>query len=487
MSAGNDGPVAAISTGNANTPIGLIRLTGLADGEALPFLRQSGSEDFYQITPKDHRRVRLATFVLNGTPADTVLVTYFRAPASFTGEHLVEISLHGNQIHLKDCLREIFETTRIRPAGPGEFTKRAFLNQKLDLTQAEAIHDFISARSRFGLEKSRQNLSGFLSRQISVLRSHLLNLRADLEAELDFMDQDIEFDGMAAYRKQAEELRAKFAALLKQGRLGEAARDGVWTVISGPPNAGKSTLLNLLLGYDRAIVTDVPGTTRDFLREEFEVSGVPLQIYDTAGIRTGQGIDIVEAEGVRRSLKLRDQAGLVIHLLDARDLSDADRANPRELPEIGELANSLAAREGEKPGAGRAVLVLINKMDLVDGVASQVSPELENPQPGLYFGHTSLTAAEARSRDFLLATLGQIVEKHFHFEEGILVSERATDLLRRAATGMEEVSRLLEISQPLEIACAELNRVMELVGDVTGRIDTEEILGRVFSRFCVGK
>ena len=266
---------------------------------------------------------------------DDVLLTVFRAPASYTGEDVVEIACHGGQL-LTRRLLELLLHQGARAAEPGEFTQRAFLNGKMDLTQAEAVMDLITAQTDLALRAAQEHLAGGLGERISAVREQLLELLAHLEAFIDFPDEDIDPDSGAALAARFAEIRAALHALLATAGRGRWLREGVRTVITGPPNVGKSSLLNLLLGYDRAIVSPLPGTTRDTIEETIDVRGIPLRLIDTAGLRAAA--DPIELAGIERTRQQLERADLIL------EVHDASLPAPADL-----LAGSPAPPQQERP------------------------------------------------------------------------------------------------------------------------------------------
>jgi tRNA modification GTPase len=406
----------------------------------------------------DHLAERRATRAkirdTEGWTLDDVLLTVFRGSRSFTGEPVVEIACHGGRLVTRRVLERLLDCGA-RAAGPGEFTQRAFFNGKLDLTQAEAVMDLISAQSDLALRAAHEQLEGGIGRQTGALREDLIGLVAHLEAWIDFPEEDIDPDTGDLFSARIDGVRQGIARLLATAEQGRILREGVRTVICGRPNAGKSSLLNLLLGSERAIVSDEAGTTRDTIEEVIVLDGVPLRLVDTAGLRGEAGG--IEREGIRRTLH---EAGRADLLLVVRDGALPMIESGVTLPE----------------SAGRVVTVL-NKCDLGE------HPEWSE-QPGVRIscnsgeGLDELRRAIREALDLGEADWG---------EHAVAINTRHRDCLRRADESLETAAVLLESGAAPELAALELRGALEALGEISGKIDTEEILGAIFSRFCIGK
>lgn len=390
-----------------------------------------------------HGRVEEAGVVL-----DEVLATVFRAPRSYTGEDVVEISGHGGVVVAQAVLRAVWNAGA-RPAEPGEFTRRAFLNGKMDLTQAEAVMDLISARGEASARAAAGQLGGRLGRVVERLREEMLTALAHLEAFIDFPEEGIDPDSGRALLQRVGDLSAAVARLLATADEGRMLREGVRLVIYGPPNAGKSSLLNLLVGYDRAMVSDIPGTTRDTIEENLTLRGIPFRVVDTAGLR--ESSDPLEIEGIRRTRRHLEEADVAVRVLDATGDAEAGPAPEREVR-------------------------VLNKIDLL---SSATIPDGVVPMCCLDGrGLEELVAAVVARADF--QALGR-------FEEVVAVNARHQHCLHTAADALDETRRSLERGDPPELTALELRMALAAVGEITGAVDAEEVLGRIFSTFCIGK
>jgi tRNA modification GTPase len=407
------------------------------------------------------RRATLARFLdARGEPLDAGLVLFFAAPHSYTGEHVVEFHGHGGPVVVESLVARLVELGA-RRAAPGEFTQRAFLNGKVDLAQAEAVADLIDAGSREAARAAMRSLQGEFSAMVDGLVEAVTDLRAYVEAAIDFPEEEIDF---LADRELAERLatvQQHFEAVERSARQGRLLREGMTVVIAGRPNAGKSSLLNRLAGYDAAIVTPVPGTTRDIVRERIDIDGMPLHVLDTAGLRAAP--DVVEAEGIRRAHVEIRRADRVLFVIDAAADPDA-RAFAEELPAL--------------PRDVAATLVF-NKCDLATGLP--VSDTVSGPPRVLVSARTGL------GLDVLRAHLKQAMG--FQAVEAGTISARARHLeaLSRAKRHVAEAARLLAERRGGELVAEELREAQEALGEITGAVSSEDLLGRIFGSFCIGK
>lgn len=440
--------IAALASGGGTAAVALIRLSGpqveeVADRACNGAASRAG----------ERRATRAKVRDAEGRVLDDVLLTVFRDSRSFTGEPVVEIACHGGRLVTRRVLERLLECGA-RSAGPGEFTERAFLHGKLDLTQAEAIMDLISAQSDLALRAAHEQLEGGIGREAVRLREDLIGVVAHLEAWIDFPEEDIDPDTGDLFKARVAAAREGIAKLLATAEQGRILREGVRTVICGRPNAGKSSLLNLLLGSERAIVSDEAGTTRDTIEETIILDGVPLRLVDTAGLRDEAGG--IEREGIRRTLH---EAGRADLLLVVRDASLSAAESSVELPE-----------------SNRAVTVL-NKADLgehVDWVGNDGVRLSCNTGTGL----DQLRRAIREALDFGEADWG---------EHAVAINTRHRDCLRRADESLETAEVLLESAAAPELAALELRGALDALGEIVGKVDTEDILGAIFSQFCIGK
>ncbi len=407
----------------------------------------------------------------DGHKLDSCLVIAFESPASYTGEDVLELQGHGNAIVLESLLARICELGA-RRARAGEFSERAFLNGRIDLAQAEAIADLITAGSERQARAALRSLDGVFSRHVDGLLAELTQVRAHLEAAIDFTDEDIDFLADPALAARLSVLSTSLAALLECARRGQLLRDGLYVVITGAPNVGKSSLLNALARSDRAIVTATPGTTRDVLREVVSLGGARIELVDTAGLR--ETSDAIEAEGVRRAHAERARADLVIEVVDATATASGTHAL--------EEAALLPSPPGRGVGGAGAIsprhIIVHNKIDLAG-----VEPHVEYRDGG---AHAWLSAHDGRGVELLEALLA---DRAGGGEAGGTFSARArhVDALERTGDHVELARAHLTDRGAGELAAEELRQAQQTLGEITGAFTPDDLLAQIFSTFCIGK
>jgi tRNA modification GTPase len=445
MSAGTD-TIVAPATPAGRGGIGIVRISG-------PATRAIATAILGELPPP--RRAGVAVFSDGaGETIDVGLALYFPAPNSFTGEDVLELHGHGGPVVMDLLVARAIELGA-RHARPGEFSERAFHNDKLDLAQAEAIADLIAAGSAEAARAAVRSLFGAFSREVQALSAKVMELRAYVEAAIDFPDEDAEFLATPEVRDRLAEINARFASISETVRQGRALRDGLHVVIAGRPNAGKSSLLNALAGFDAAIVTEIPGTTRDLLRERIHVDGLPIHVVDTAGLRDTD--DVIEIEGLRRARMEMSHADLVLYVVDAT----------RGFVE-GEL--------GQLP-AGTASVVVWNKSDLA---AAKKPPKLDD---------RPVIALSALTGDGMPALREQLkAAAGYQSESGAWSARRRhVDALARAQSLFELATARLGERASFELVAEELREAHLALGEITGTTSSDALLGAVFATFCIGK
>ncbi len=393
-----------------------------------------------------------------GIAIDTGLAIYFPEPESFTGEAVLELHGHGGPVVMA-LLIEAVISLGARQAEPGEFSKRAFLNDKIDLAQAEAIADLIGSGTSQAARAAHRSLSGAFSAAVDALQEQLIKLRLHVEAAIDFPEEEVDFLSDEQLLTRIDECDAAFEALKESARAGRVLRDGYRAIIVGQPNAGKSSLLNLLSGEDAAIVTEVAGTTRDILREQIDIDGLLVELIDTAGLRDDP--DQIEAEGIRRAREAIKSADAVLWI------QDADNAAKESLAALGE----------ELP-ADVPVICVRNKIDLTDD------------QPGLQDERPIVVNMSAKSGAGVDALRDQIrkLAGHKNLGEGAFTARRRhIDALERAADHFKTGRKALEDAKAGELLAEELRLAHEALGEITGSFTSDDLLGKIFSEFCIGK
>ena len=445
-----DDTIAAIATPPGRGGVGIIRISGPAAAEIGK--RLSG------VLPAPRRAVLARFGNIHGEAHDEGLVLFFPGPHSFTGEDVVELHGHGGPVVL-DLLLQSVLAAGARHAEAGEFSRRAYLNDKLDLTQAEAIADLIDSGSAAAARAALNSLRGEFSARVHRLVEMLTDLRSYVEAAIDFPDEDVDFLSDKALERRCNELDLEFSDLRACARQGSLLREGMSVVIAGPPNAGKSSLLNALAGYEAAIVTEVPGTTRDVLREQIAIDGLPLHVIDTAGLRETR--DRVEIEGIRRARAELERADRALILVDAT--ADWER-------EIRTLLDDLAS-------AVPATLI-VNKIDLLGA-----EPRIESGAVTRVYISALTGAGIDLLREHLKACIG--------FEpagnSALSARRRHLDALVRGEAHFREAVRQLADFRAGELMAKELRLAQQALAEITGEFGSEDLLGRIFSSFCIGK
>ncbi len=446
----NRDTIVAISTPIGYGAIGILRLSGEnALNIATSHFKTKG--DIKQ------RYAHYGTFLdEEGKVLDEGILIYYKSPNSYTGEDMVEINLHGNPLILKRAL-EVIIKSGARLAEPGEFTKRAFLNGKLDLTQAEAVNEIISAKSELALKNAISQLRGELSSIIKPLREELLNLLALVEADIDFSEEDIPVIEREEIYKVIDKVVDKIEELLSTYKKGNILREGIRLAIVGKPNVGKSSLFNALVGKDRSIVTDIPGTTRDYVEEILTIGGIPVTLVDTAGIRETE--DEIEKKGVERSWARVSEADIILFVFDlSQGITDEDISIYKSVKD-------------------KDVIIVGNKLDL------SVKRPLEN------FDGKSIIMVSALTKEGILELEKVILSRVGAVDLGqkICISLRHAELLKESLISLKDFKRNLEEGIGMEIAVVELKNAINKLSEITGEITTEDILANIFSKFCIGK
>ena len=465
-------PIAAIATAPGRAGVGVVRVSGHEIARVMDGVIGKA------LTP---RVATLAAFRdAAGVVIDTGIALYFKAPHSYTGEYVLELQGHGGPVVLQMLLSRCLELG-CRLAEPGEFTRRAYLNDKLDLAQAESVADLIEAASAQAARAAVRSLDGAFSREVHALRDELVTLRMLVEATLDFPDEEIDFLQREHAWTRIDALRAALGAILGRATQGARLRAGLNVVLAGRPNVGKSSLLNALAGEEAAIVTAVPGTTRDRIEKAILIDGMPLNIIDTAGLR--ESVDEVEMIGMARTREAIGRADVVLHLVDAAAGMTADDARiAAQLPH------------------GIARLTLMNKMDVAGSVGlAGLAGLAPRGVEGVEAGDTATSAAAAGETIYLSAKTGAgldllrgALKRHAGLEgageDVILARTRHVDALTRALQWVDAANAHLDPAAPaLELFAEELRLAQEALNTITGEFTPDDLLGEIFGRFCIGK
>ncbi|NLK20582.1 MAG: tRNA uridine-5-carboxymethylaminomethyl(34) synthesis GTPase MnmE [Epulopiscium sp.] len=453
--------IAAISTPLGTGGIGIIRISG-KDAFAITNNIFKGKK-FKDLSQARTHTIHYGHIFDKDKVIDEVLIMVMKSPNTYTREDIIEINCHGGLVSIRKVLDVVLKMGA-RLAEPGEFTKRAFLNGRIDLSQAEAVIDVITAKTETSLNTAMNQLEGNLSIRINELRNELLELMAHIEASIDYPEYDIEELGQKRLKESIEDIRIKINHLLKTADSGKILREGVKTVIVGKPNVGKSSLLNALLREQRAIVTDIPGTTRDVLEEYINISGIPFKIIDTAGIRETE--DLVEKIGVNRSKDLLDRADLVILILDLSiNLEDEDRA-------IMDLVKN------------KKVLIVLNKTDL--------PPIIDKKEIYNRFSANKVIEMSTKDRNDI-EKLEKALKEMFYtgqisMDDSVIITNvRHKNSLEKADISLKSVLESIDMGMPEDCLSIDLTNAYKDLGEITGQSVQEDLIKKIFSQFCLGK
>ncbi len=449
----NNDTICAIATPHGMGAIAVVRVSGSEAISVVSRLFQQNGKPFDCEKVISHKAY-FGQIVVDGEMFDEVLVTFFKGPHSFTGEDSAEISVHGST-YIQQRLLEVLMAHGIRLAEAGEYTRRAFVNRKFDLAQAEAIADLISSESQSAHRLAISQLKGGFSKELQIMRSKLVEISALMELELDFSEEDVEFADRSQLKALLDETLSHVNRLTDSFRMGNAIKNGVPVAIVGATNAGKSTLLNALLGEERAIVSDIAGTTRDTIEETLNLDGTLFRFIDTAGLRETE--EVIEKIGIERTMQKMKNATIVIGLLDIND------------PEIDKTATLISSHVSP---AEQQLILVVNKIDLGD-----------NPSTSPYL---AISAKTGQGLDELKSKLIQCCPR-IENETTMVTNLRHFEALKQAQSSLLEVKKGLKVGLPTDLITQDLRQALYYLGSITGEITTDEVLGTIFSRFCIGK
>lgn len=445
--------IAAISTPPGVGGIAVVRLSG---PEAFAIAAQ------HTAMPPEGREVRFALFRAGVTVLDEVVVTIFRAPHSYTGEDTVEIACHGS-LYVQQTLLQALLATGARLAEPGEFTRRAFLNGRLDLSQAEAVADLIDSTNAASHRLAMSQLRGGYAQRLAALRQQFVELASLLELELDFSDEEVEFADRAQLLALLDAVEEECRRLCDSFRLGNAIKNGIPVAIVGRPNVGKSTLLNALVGEERAIVSAIAGTTRDTVEDTMTFNGVAYRFIDTAGIRHSD--DAIEREGIERSYRAVEKAQVVLYMVEAGQLSGATA-------ELEELRSHVCLD-------GKQLIVLASKIDKA-GQSPETVADAAVPQ-------IAISAKTGQGLDLLRQQLSSCQRAGTADTAPLVTNIRHYEALQNVLSATAHVRDGLRQNLPADLVVIDLRDALHHLGTITGQVASDEVLGTIFSRFCIGK
>lgn len=448
--------IIALSTPPGVGALGVIRLSGtdsisIADQVFLgkDLMKQKSHTVHYGLIKDGDRTI------------DEVMLSIFRTPKSFTKDNMVEITCHGSPYILQEVIR-LFQSKGVRLAKAGEFTMRAFLNGRIDLSQAEAVADLIASENASAHTMAIQQMRGGFSKQISELRQQLINFASLIELELDFGEEDVEFADRSQLLNLIGEIKRIIRQLIQSFQLGNAMKNGVQTVIAGRPNAGKSTLLNALLNEDRALVSDIPGTTRDTIEELINIDGIPFRFIDTAGIREAR--DTIEAMGVEKTMEKLEKSALTIFLFDVSSCSPEQLKS--DLKDFIKIDNPLVLVGNKIDDTEVNYQSLFAEWDEMIFISSKDQTNIEKLKNTL----------KSKILDDEINTGGTIVSNARHHEA-----------LLRSMQSLDEVSKGLDLQISGELLALDIRQALHYLGEISGEVSTDDLLGNIFSKFCIGK
>ena len=448
--------ICALSTAQGMGAIALIRLSG---DQAIAITEKIFSKS---LADKPTHTAHFGRIKKGDELIDEVVVTLYLNPGSFTGEDIVEIACHGS-VFIQEQILELLIENGARMAGPGEFSLRAFMNNKMDLSQTEAIADLISANSRAAHKVAMHQMRGGFSKEINELREGLLNFASLVELELDFSQEDVEFADREQLTDLVKQVKAKVSSLLHSFKLGNVIKNGVPVAIVGSPNAGKSTLLNTLLNEEKAIVSDIAGTTRDVIEDTIVLNGVEFRFIDTAGIRETQ--DTIENLGIERAFDQLRKAAVVLLLIDLSDVTEEFA-----LTQIAKFTESVNEEE-------QTLIPVFNKVDEVD----------LNAYAALTGKGVFISAKKKENISELIERLGATVGDYGKEDQTIVTNARHYEILRKCEISLVKVEEGLDLQIPGDLLAMDIRETLYHLGEITGQITTDDLLGNIFANFCIGK
>ena len=463
----NNDTICALATANGMGAIAVIRISGPEAISKVAQIYQSKFNTTKSLNDADSHTIHLGYVMDGDTIVDEALFSIFKNPHSYTGEDVVEISTHGS-IYIQQKVLELLNKIGIRNANPGEYTFRAFWNGKMDLTQAEAVADLIASDSKASHEIAIKQMRGGFSNQIKDLREQMINFAALIELELDFPEEDVEFADRTQFYALLNELQSILKRLADSFAFGNVIKNGVPVAIVGAPNAGKSTLLNALLNEERAIVSEIEGTTRDTIEETIYIDGIGFRFIDTAGIREAN--DTIERIGIEKTFEKIDNATIIIYLYDANITSD----------------NQISNQLDDLQGKGKIIFNVANKIDVTNN-ESAISDAIKQEFKDIV--HIEISAKDHFNIEALKENLiHQIKLKGTSQDDTIVTNSRHLEALQNTLSQIGKIKQGMDVGLPGDLLAMDIREALTYLGHITGEIDVDQdILGTIFGKFCIGK
>ena len=451
--------IIALATPNGVGAISVIRISGKEAIICTEKLFKSKNKK--PLSKRKTHTVHLGHILKNGRELDEVLITLFKGPNSYTGEDIVEISCHGSK-YIQQEIIDLFIDHGVRVANPGEFTLRAFVNGKMDLNQAEAVADLIASENEGSHKLAMQQMKSGFSNDLKKLRSELLHFTSMIELELDFSEEDVEFAERGEFKKLVIKIQSELKKLIDSFQSGNVLKNGISVAIAGKPNAGKSSLLNTLLNEDKAIVSDIPGTTRDSIEDSIIIDGIKFRFTDTAGLRETK--DIIESKGIEKTKEKISTAKILLYLFDINDIN------------INEIKSSLKTFKRDD----LSIILVRNKIDLKNKNQNLLK-ELNNREL------IEISATDPKSVSILKKRLVNEVDILNPYTDVIISNSRHYEALKKALSAIKEVNKGLKNNISGDLLSVDIRRSIEHLGEITGEITNDDVLGNIFANFCIGK
>ena len=455
----NQETIIALATPNGLGAISVIRISGLnAISATEKLFKPKGSK---KLSNQKSHTVHLGHLIKNGYELDEVLVTLFKGPHSYTGENTIEISCHGST-YIQQEIIDLFIENGIRVANPGEFTLRAFINGKMDLNQAEAVADLIASENEGSHKLAMEQMKNGFSNDLKKLRAELLHFSSMIELELDFSQEDVEFAERSEFKKLTIKIQSELEKLIDSFKSGNVLKNGISVAIAGKPNAGKSSLLNTLLNEDKAIVSDIPGTTRDSIEDSLVIDGINFRFTDTAGLRETK--DVIESKGIEKTKEKINNAKILIYLFDSNDTN------------FKEINSDIQSFKRED----LSILLVRNKVDLKNSNQNLIN-ELEK------FEIIEISANNAESVTLLKQRLINEINILNPYTDTVISNSRHYEALINALKAIEEVNNGLKSDISGDLLSVDIRKSIEHLAEITGEITNDDVLGNIFANFCIGK